>query len=664
MNENNKLSYQFEHLPAFASYLMKNLEGFTHDLIELSFALEVPLLKYLSHFSREELQQISMKTNAEFLTDIQNNNIKGHIETSTAKWLLNQLEIVGKFDIEAQDITLINYTRGKTLKHWIQSYTSDFNLNIAIRSEIDEMLLFFNTTSIDAYIGILQAKINEEAYFSTNIINASPGIIFIYDLAQQKEVYINGQVEAVTGYKPQDILSTPNLLGQLTHLEDQQIVEDFFNKVINDQDGKTHNADYRFKKDGNYQWLRCYAGIYKKGETGNPTHILGAVYEITNEKEIAITLKKREQQLLEAQALGKIGSYDWDIINETSESTPEVRKIFEIEDRQPLERFMEHVHVEDQQKVSDALKAAFESGHYSCEYRYMTISGVEKVIDSKGVIYYDDQRRPLKMVGTIQDVTERKKIEEKLIKNALELERSNAQLEEFAYVASHDLKEPLRKIGMFSNIIMTSEWDTLPEKTKANVQKISDSARRMQELIEGILSYSLVNEQSNKEPYPLDQLLQEALSNLEYKIKYTNAIITADALPTLEVIPFQMQQLFQNLISNSIKFSKDGIQPDIKITSSIVTSPAVRSEQLQHSEKYLHIQVKDNGIGFGNELSEKIFGLFKRLHSKSAYEGSGLGLAICRRIVENHGGLITATSKVGEGSTFTIVLPYGAEGGA
>jgi signal transduction histidine kinase len=210
---------------------------------------------------------------------------------------------------------------------------------------------------------------------------------------------------------------------------------------------------------------------------------------------------------------------------------------------------------------------------------------------------------------------------------------------------------------MFTNIIMTSDWDSLPERTKTNIQKISDAAIRMQKLIEGVLSYSSINAQVKKEKASLEALLQEAIRNLEYKVQETGAAIVSDGLPEAEVIPLQMQQLFQNLIVNALKFSKKMVTPEVRIAHRFLSANQVQNKQLATAKRYLQIDISDNGIGFGQEAAEKIFGLFQRLHNRSDYEGSGIGLAICKRIVENHEGVISATSEVGVGSTFSVILP-------
>jgi PAS domain S-box-containing protein len=258
----------------------------------------------------------------------------------------------------------------------------------------------------------------------------------------------------------------------------------------------------------------------------------------------------------------------------------------------------------------------------------------------------------------IRDITEQKQSQADLEQKTLELERSNVQLQEFASIASHDLKEPLRKISMFTDVILTSESECLSEKAKASLQKIMDASHRMQRLIDGILSYSSIGAEIQKEECSLEVLLQESLAILESRIKETGATVTSDGLPQAEVVPYQMQQLFQNLISNALKFFQKGAPPQIRVTHAFVSSGEIEDKHLHAARQYLQIHVSDNGIGFDREASERIFGLFQRLHGKSAYEGSGIGLAICRKIADNHGGIITATSEPGNGSTFSITLPY------
>jgi PAS domain S-box-containing protein len=544
------------------------------------------------------------------------------------------------------------------LKHWLPVYSTDITLILKLNSEIDDLKLGQNTTFANTYIQILKERIEEELHFSENLIHASPSITYIFDLIDQKISYINGKVEAIMGYTTQEILAKEtNLITDFIHLEDQSAIEQLIKGLMEDQQGKTFQTEFRIiNKQETYDWMRCYCVVYKRDESGRPTQVLASGYKINEEKETATALLKREKLLLEAQAIAHIGSFEWDIVNDTSVSSPELRSIFEANHWQTLEEMMEKVHPDDKRKLHIALQKAFSSGNFTCEYRYLAKSG-EKVIDSRGVVTFSSQGEPVLMTGTVQDITTRKQIENNLLKKTLELQRSNVQLQEFAYVASHDLKEPLRKIITFSDVLISTEDKALSEKTKVNLQKITNAVLRMQQLIDGILSYSSIEYEVQKQPYNLEELLQEVLTNLEYQIKEKDAEVTSDGLPQAEVVPFQIQQLFQNLLVNALKFSKKDVPPQITISHTFLAPEEVQGISVQPSGRYLQIQVSDNGIGFGKESTEKIFGLFQRLHGRTAYGGSGLGLAICRKIVDSHGGAITAASEPDKGATFRILLP-------
>lgn len=645
-------------LKEYGSYLLQyKIDEYTLEILSLSNELQMPLLKFFQHLSPDQIFEISKPNQSAFLSHLSEGDISCHLEHSLQKWLSDQLPLIGKYDVQAKDLTLAMYIRSKALKHFLLEYTVDLNEIIRLRDEIDDLILAYNTAFTDAYINILKDKANEEANFSSTVINASPGITFIFDLVEQKEVFITGKVRDVTGHSPEEVLAMSNPITEIIHPDDFLIIEGLVKEVMADVIGNTYSAEYRIKKkDGAYIWMRCYAVVYKRNADGTPLQLLGVGYNVTRERETSIALEKKEKQLLEAQAIGRIGSFDWDIINDVSISTPELRKIFEADHQQTLEEMLSNVHEDDKQSVRNAIAEAFRTGNYSCEYRYQSKSGM-KIIDTRGKVLFTEEGKPKTMIGTIQDITERKQIENELIAKTSALERSNEQLQQFAYIASHDLKEPLRKIAMFSNLIITSDWDNLSERTRANVKKVSEASLRMQRLIEGILNYSYLSVETPPELHSLEQSLQTAIDTLEFAIAESKAIITSDGLPDAVVVPHQMQQLFQNLIANSLKFSKNDVRPQIAISHVVLPANKVRIKPVFNLTKYLQITIEDNGIGFSNKAGEKIFGLFQRLHSKSQYEGSGLGLAICQKIVENHGGAIEAFSEEGRGAKFVITIP-------
>src|SRR5215203_1029131 len=238
-----------------------------------------------------------------------------------------------------------------------------------------------------------------------------------------------------------------------------------------------------------------------------------------------------------------------------------------------------------------------------------------------------------------------------------ELEARNKELGSFTYAASHDLQEPLRKIQTFSDRILQTP-PGLPPHTQEQFRRIQSAAVRMKLLIENLLSYSKVEVSKPQfELTDLNLVLQEVKNDLSEKIEATSTVIDYNNLPTLAAVPFQLQQLFTNIISNAIKFRKDNTRPHIIINSAVVKGQDIAGENAPAEKEYHHLRFSDNGIGFNPQYAEKIFDIFQRLHGQSEYEGTGIGLAICKKIVETHKGFITATGEPGKGSAFHVFLP-------
>lgn len=236
-----------------------------------------------------------------------------------------------------------------------------------------------------------------------------------------------------------------------------------------------------------------------------------------------------------------------------------------------------------------------------------------------------------------------------------ELELRNHELQQFSWVVSHDLNEPIRKIQIFIKIIKEL-YLTADEKAIDYVDRTIKSAERMQTLITDLLAYSRLSSQVKPETTDLNVVLQEVLSDFDYLIERKNATIKTSELPTIDSIPSQLRQVFQNLIGNALKFSGNTNQPLIEITSEIIAEKSFDSP-VSPEGKFCRISVKDNGIGFDEIYLDRIFIIFQSLNDRQTYEGTGIGLAIAKKIIEKHNGLITAKSKPGEGASFIIVLP-------
>ena len=246
---------------------------------------------------------------------------------------------------------------------------------------------------------------------------------------------------------------------------------------------------------------------------------------------------------------------------------------------------------------------------------------------------------------------------ENLVNANIELGKKNLELQQFAYIASHDLKEPLRKIQIFGNLIK-DKVVTDNEKHTMYVDKVITSANRMLTLVNDVLAYSSVDIPKKFADMDLNRILQDILTDFEILIAETKATINIGPMPHIEMIPVQMRQLFQNLIANAIKFSKKDATPVIDISCHYVSGIGKDSLPVEATNaKYCRIMVRDNGIGFDEQYADQIFSIFQRLHPSEAFAGTGIGLAIAKKIVETHKGSISAKSEAGTGSTFYVTLP-------
>lgn len=323
-----------------------------------------------------------------------------------------------------------------------------------------------------------------------------------------------------------------------------------------------------------------------------------------------------------------------------------------------LENVAKYVHPDDVEYVMqmhlDSLKTLKPT---SLMYRFVLPNGDLKYVMSVGSFTKNGKGQMVK-TGVNYDMTDQYKRTIELEESNKVLKIINEELESFNNIVSHDLQEPLHKIQMFISRIESSEIDSISDQGKVYFSKIKTSANKMQTLLIDLVNYSRtikgdkVFEQTN-----LNDLVLEVIDELSSDIEEKKAKIRVENLPSLKVISFQMEQLFINLISNSLKYSKDDQIPEISIFSEPIEENEVYNNELISSEEYCKIVVKDNGIGFKQEYSDKIFVLFQRLETSSKYSGTGLGLAICKRIVDNHDGFIKVKSEPNLGSEFSIFIP-------
>ena len=314
----------------------------------------------------------------------------------------------------------------------------------------------------------------------------------------------------------------------------------------------------------------------------------------------------------------------------------------------------EEIFPEDKQSCFEAYKIGFESHQpFDHEYRLLRFDGQYRWVHEYVNPYYDEHEKLAGFVGTCVDITGRK---EAILLADNELRIKNADLEQFAYVASHDLQEPLRKIHSFAELLTSRFSNDLPEQAKDYLSRMNNAAYRMRRLINDLLTFSRVNTRRN--PFievDLEKEITDVISDLEIRIKETEGEVIIDQLHNLDADPSQIRQLFLNLIGNGLKFHRKDVPPIIKISSRIFNK-RVRSFS-HHNIDILEITISDNGIGFDNKYLDRIFEPFQRLHGISEFDGSGIGLAVCKKIVERHSGTLNAQGVLGEGATFIIQLP-------
>ena len=305
------------------------------------------------------------------------------------------------------------------------------------------------------------------------------------------------------------------------------------------------------------------------------------------------------------------------------------------------------------------LSALKEKTDFSFEYVLKTNAGTLKNISTKGKLVRDDNGEVVKMLCINRDITALRSFEKEQERNIRELNRSNRDLEEFAYIASHDLQEPLRKISMFTERLKAKYDTALDKEGQLFIDRILASASNMRTLIDNLLDFSRANRRSGTfDQVDLKGILNAVIAELELKIEETKASISfSGTFPIIEAVTSEMSQLFNNILSNAIKFRKTSVAAEINVRAGKMPKQEKHVLGLPANNNFYKIEIQDNGIGFEPEYSDKIFQIFQRLNGKAEYPGSGIGLAICKKIVEKHNGLIFAKSNPDQGATFTVILP-------
>lgn len=401
---------------------------------------------------------------------------------------------------------------------------------------------------------------------------------------------------------------------------------------------------------------------------GTISGVLAVAIDVTPQ-----VLSRREVEVAEERARlaissAELGVYEVDLQTKVVVTDDRYNDIFGIDDGASWDELIKVIHPDDLPIRNQAHLDALESGIIDYEARIIKKNCSLCWIRAKGKVLYTENGEATKLLGVVQDITEQKqfaealerKVQERTLELAeanMQLQQSNVELNQFAYIASHDLQEPLRKVRTFTQM-MEASMGEVNERTKTYISKIQSSTERMQTLINDVLKFSLLSKEREKfETIDLNIILQNIVNDYELSIEQKSAKIITDALPVIEAIPLQMSQLFTNLLSNALKFTSDKRTPEIIISAREATTEEVKQHrELDANKPYYLITFKDNGIGFSQEHAQQIFTIFQRLHGRMEFEGTGIGLAMCKKIVSNHHGVIYATSNLDEGASFIVIL--------
>ncbi len=459
------------------------------------------------------------------------------------------------------------------------------------------------------------------------------------------------------GYDRSELESTQPNFRKILHPDYRDLTQQTVEQNL--KTGKEFTLEYPVRtKNRGYKWFRV-VGDHVSDVHGNVTRMMGVISDITEEKEQQLRIEELNKRFDLTMKSAEYGIWDWFDTDEDniwfSDTFVNLLGYRQGEFDHTMTQFKDVVHPDDYDSIFTSVKQNLEgNGIYKCEYRVQTKNQGYQWFRAVGDHLYDENTGKRRMIGIFYNISEE-------IRQRNMLEDSNKQLEQFAYVASHDLQEPLRKIQAFGDRLKMLYKNNEDMPGLDYVNRMQNGAYRMQNLIQDLLSFSRVSTSAGeRSDVDLDELLTEIRSELEVLIDRKKAKIIVEKLPAIRSgLRSQLFQLFQNLISNAIKFTEEDTIPEVHIRSERKKGGELSElfPDLNVKQDYELISVADNGIGFDETYRDRIFTIFQRLHSKTAYEGTGIGLAICKRIVENHEGFITATSEEGKGATFYVVFP-------
>jgi PAS domain S-box-containing protein len=516
---------------------------------------------------------------------------------------------------------------------------------------------------IDYLKSLFESGENSES-FNRKINDFFPALIYVYDPGNRKLRYVNRQLQDILGFSYEELSTADDGLMNLIFTEDIEAVKSELEKFhsIKDDEALTYGCRLNHKQ-GSWRYFRTVGTVLRRDDAGKAASLLFIAQDITDQLRSAEESAAMRELFNETEDLLQFGSWSFDEKTGKGEWTKGIYKIFEydVDEVKTIDRemYMRHLTPEDAAQLAAlAEKARKDKESFEMEYVITTRSGKQKVVSTKARVITDKDGQISRIAGITRDLTAVRNFEKERERSIRELNRSNKELEEFAYVASHDLQEPVRKVATFGERLKSKYSTVLGDDGNLYLDRIMASTEYMRVLIDNLLEFSRTTRSSKAyQTCALDQVVRDVVAELDLKVEETKAQIKVGPLPVLEAVPSEMSQLFNNLVNNAIKFRKPETQPVISITADKVSKSDRDRFHLPMAVNFHTIIVQDNGIGFEPEYEEKIFQIFQRLHGKTEYAGSGIGLAICKKIIDNHEGVIYAEGKLGQGAKFVVILP-------
>ena len=455
---------------------------------------------------------------------------------------------------------------------------------------------------------------------------------------------VNPRLCEMLGYTPDELVTLS--VKDVSHAEDRDAADGPRARVISGELDSVRLEKRYLRKDGAVVWASVIIAL-ERDAAGRPLYAISVLDDITARKRIEAALRDSEAMFRSTFELAASGIAHVGLDGRFLRVNRQLCGILRYREDELIGRSVKAVSHPDDRDVTDAQRARVRAGEARSvrfEKRYLRKDGSTVWVSLGVALLRDELGTPRYEIAMFDDITERKQAEAALREAHEELKRSNAELEQFAYVASHDLQEPLRMVSSYTQLLVRRYGEKLDADAKEFMGFIVDGAARMKQLIEDLLAYSRVGSKGKDfKRVELDRPLRRALANLKAALAEAGAEVTHDALPALEADEAQLAQLFQNLIGNALKFRA-------------ARAPRIHVGVAEHPG-CIEIAVRDNGIGIEPQYFERIFMVFQRLHSKGEYPGTGIGLAICKKVVERHGGQIRVESTPGEGSAFIFTLP-------